>query len=67
MLDGKTVKLEHWCYLDETGTPDYDPGSTPYFAFWKRRVRSVSMVRRHGHASRARLSHRRMERVPCVA
>lgn len=24
---------EFWCYLDETGTPDYDPDSTPYFGF----------------------------------
>lgn len=25
--------LEYWCFLDETGTPDYDPDSKPYFAF----------------------------------
>lgn len=24
---------EFWCFLDETGTPDYDPDSNPYFAF----------------------------------
>lgn len=24
---------EYWCFLDETGTPDYDPDSSPYFAF----------------------------------
>ena len=24
---------EYWCFLDETGTPDYDPDSKPYFAF----------------------------------
>lgn len=24
---------EYWCFLDESGTPDYDPDSKPYFAF----------------------------------
>ncbi|MFR0588189.1 DUF3800 domain-containing protein [Bifidobacterium pseudolongum] len=30
---GIDTKSEYWCYLDETGTPDFDPDSTPYFAF----------------------------------
>lgn len=24
---------EYWCFLDESGTPDYDPDSKPYFSF----------------------------------
>lgn len=31
--DERAGNGEYWCFLDETGTPDYDPDSTPYFAF----------------------------------